>query len=570
MLSSRGSRVKDQRRTAFSEKDTIKNFVSGWDAAIPYDALAIYILEQPEQTLKPILIHSSKKNRKSSLENSLSAGEKVVIESICKGKPTLARLSGVAAEISRARKQITPAHGFMIFPLPGKDSVKSCMVVMRRAGYFTGEEFKKAKGLTQQAWLTIQNIVMIHQIRQKEETIQAIQELLVQTQHSLNVSEFKAEKSMNVRHDFLSKMNHELRTPINGVLGLSQVLLSQPQSNENIEYLQAIKKSGEQLLAIVNSILEASEIETGALTLEEISFNPKELIHSVEQKLSGKASEKDLPLKVSIKNIPTKVIGDPMRLYHILFHLISNAIKFTERGHIALTSDVLRNEDDVVWLKFTVSDTGAGIPEERLHTIFDSFYQPGLTPLTPAHGVGLGLALVKKLTAIQNGTVTVKSKSGKGSTFTVVIPYKIHALPSSNGHRNSLKGLAPFENVKILLAEDNLVNQVVAMRTLEKWNIHVTLATNGREALEKLRQQSFDIVIMDIQMPEMDGLEAASRIRESFPEPIRNIPIMAMTACMMPDSVDRFKKVGINDQLEKPFHPQELYRKISKLLAIKR
>lgn len=547
-----------QSIATFPVGDDYKPFLKELDAALKYQSLTIHIFDNATSDLLEVFTH--KPDNGNTESKTTSANKKLITDIIKRGKPEL-----ISHTKQKQKKHSTlMTEHFMVFPLIHESHCSGCLVITRVSeDAFTTTEFRDVESLTPNAILIVQNILLLKQLNEKEEAIRAVRNLLAQTQQDLNKAEFTVEKSLNTRRDFLNRMNHELRTPINGVLGLTHILLSNPHNEKNREYLQSIKTSGEHLLTLINNILDASDVETGRLSLEEINFNPRELIRSVQQVMSSKAREKNLELKVNLKKLPKYVTGDAIRLNQILLNLISNAIKFTGRGHIAIKSEVIKSKENMVWLKFVVADTGSGIPEDRLKTIFDNFSGAANHP----DGAGFGLHVVKRLTEFQGGSVAVKSNSGKGSIFTVVLPYKISKqMPVAE---TTSKELKPFQNVRILLAEDNLINQVVAIRTLERWNIHVTLAKNGREAIQKLEEQSFDLVIMDIQMPEMDGIEASCRIRRHFPEPVKDIPIMAMTACLGSDSIESFHKAGINDYLAKPFKPQELYRKITRLLPAK-
>lgn len=505
----------------------------------------------PGKALKPIIIHHITEGGKrphSKVSNLRLPDTDLLSEIIQKREPEIISI-----------KSKEPEH-HMVFPLSVPNGGQACYVISRKSSRpFTNSERREAGSLCANISLALQNYMLLETLHEKEEALHAMGELLSQTQGDLDKAVTIAEKSLNTRKNFLSRMNHELRTPINGVLGLTHLLLSTPHSDEHAEYLHNIKASGERLLSLVNNILDVADIENAKLGLEQILFNPAELIKAILDSPEVKAVRKNLRVDLAL-NLPKNVIGDPIRLNQIMINLITNAFKFTEEGFITIKGEVSRTEDDMVWVRFTIRDTGMGIPAKKMSSIFDIVGIPDNTD-----GAGFGLYLVRHIVEIQNGIISVRSQPGKGSEFVVEIPYKTH---SPNGKKNHTDvELKPFRNVKILLAEDNAVNQMVATRTLEKWNINVTIATNGREALEKLRQHSFDMVIMDIQMPEMDGIEAAGTIRESFPEPVKNIPIMAMTACLSEDSLEDFKRAGINDHLAKPFRPQELYKKISQLLA---
>lgn len=560
---SHGENKKNQRNPkqspALENNEILKPILAAIQDTCNYDSLALYADLDGKLLTAIVTYHRNKKTKNS---GGISMDDNVIREIIRKGKPV--NLTPAKAFSKSRGSKISANEHHMIFPLSVQGCSHAGFVISKKSSMpFTRTEFTETGELAVIVALALQNHILAKKLRDKEETVNVLGELLLQTRNELDKTVTIAEKSINTRKDFLGRMNHELRTPINGVLGLTHLLLSAPHSDEHAEYLHNIRASGERLLSLVSNMLEASDIETGKLEVEQIIFNPAELIKGVIDNPAVKATGKNLPVHVSL-DLPKNVMGDPVRLNKIMINLISNAFKFTTEGHITVKGEISRTEGNKVWLRFIVADTGRGIAARRLSSLFDILSEPGDTD-----GPGFGLFIVRHLVEIQNGTIAVSSQPGKGSEFIIEIPYDAdNALKKKAGIETG-KELKPFRNVRILLAEDNAVNQVVALRTLEKWNIEVTIATNGREALEKLRQQSFDMVIMDIQMPEMDGIEAAGTIRESFPEPVKNIPIMAMTACLSDDSIEDFRKAGINDHLAKPFRPKELYKKISQLLAVR-
>ncbi|MBS1509003.1 MAG: response regulator [Bacteroidetes bacterium] len=378
----------------------------------------------------------------------------------------------------------------------------------------------------------------------------------------------QAEESSNAKQDFLAKMSHELRTPINGVLGLTNLMFNSSLSSENLEYLKGIKSSGEQLLSIINDILDLSKIEAGKLTLDYIDFNPKQVITQLVKNLQPQAVEKNISLDVKIfSGAPEYLKGDPVRLSQILLNLLSNALKFTSKGSVGLTCTVVRQNDKKYYLKFTVTDTGIGIPEDKLQMIFERFTQADQPTATKFGGTGLGLTIVKQLTEMQHGDVHVQSVLGMGTTFEVIIPYEEGiAVSTKVDDGNSWTNHDIFEGRSVLLVEDNLINQTVAKKTLEKWKINVAVADNGLIALDLLKKHKFDLIIMDVQMPEMDGYETTHKIRTEMEEPLRSIPIIAMTASVLFDPEVRVKSAGMNEYISKPFKLSDLNSLLTKYL----
>jgi PAS domain S-box-containing protein len=388
-----------------------------------------------------------------------------------------------------------------------------------------------------------------------------------QIQNDLLRAKQIAEVSMNAKQDFLAKMSHELRTPINGVLGLTNLMINSQLSKENMEYLNGIRFSGEHLLSIINDILDLSKIEAGKLQIESVAFDPREVVDQMLKNLRVQAEAKKVNLTMEWESvIPASLIGDPLRLSQVLMNLLSNAIKFTLEGFVHVSGKFNLLNQQTCELQFSVKDSGIGIPKDKLDIIFESFTQADQSTAIRFGGTGLGLTIVKQLVEMQGGRILVNSEVGKGSVFTIAIPYTIAEKPSL------IKVVEPnpmlsFPGTKVLVVEDNLINQLVAKRTLENWQIEVTVANNGLEAIHILKQRDdFDLVVMDVQMPEMDGIEATYRIRHHFEEPVRSIAILAMTASVLHDPRGRVISAGMQDYIPKPFNPTELNQKLAQFL----
>lgn len=374
------------------------------------------------------------------------------------------------------------------------------------------------------------------------------------------------------KEQFLANISHEIRTPINGIAGMAG-LLSQNSSREEREtYLNAIKHSAENLKVIINDILDLAAIESGKLRFEKIPFNLHDLLPSLIGTFAYQAKEKKILLDYKISaSLNQNLSGDPVRLNQILINLISNAVKFTHSGEIYIIASAERKKKTGCWVKIDVADTGVGVPSGKLDTIFESFSQADASVTRKYGGSGLGLTIVKQLVELQNGTIAVKSEEHKGSTFTVKIPY--HFVRSER-----LKKVIPtsFQSVegkllnemKILLVEDNDINRLYAKSILKQWNCTVDIAENGLVAIEKIKYNFYDVVLMDVQMPVMDGYEAtrAIRLMDSY---MRHAPIIALTANATKTDIEKCLSSGMNDYLPKPFTPDDLYRKIFKDLKVK-
>ena len=370
-------------------------------------------------------------------------------------------------------------------------------------------------------------------------------------------------RAQKTKDQFLANISHEIRTPINGISGMATLLSQNPNREEQITYLNAIKNASDNLKVIINDILDLAAIESGKLRFERIGFNLKDVLVSLVNMFQAQAKEKE----ISITNHLTKeasetiIIGDPVRLNQILINLISNSLKFTHAGAIKINCSVAKLERQKCFVRFEVIDTGIGIPDDKLTTIFESFSQADASVTRKYGGTGLGLTIAKQLVDLQDGTISVKSEEGKGSTFEVIIPYHIgndddiaeisNQARKSKSYRNSLK------NLNILLVEDNDINRLYAVNILKSWDCTVEAAENGYVALEKLKNNSFDIIMMDIQMPVMDGYEATKAIR-SGESPKSEIPIIALTANANRKDIEKCLAAGMNDCIAKPFTPDDL------------
>ena len=382
------------------------------------------------------------------------------------------------------------------------------------------------------------------------------------------VAKEKAEEASNAKAQFVSTMSHEIRTPLNAVVGITHLLLTEDPKPEQIKNLRTLQFSANNLLALINDILDFSKIESGKIELEEIEYDIKELLERLFSMFEFKAAEKSIDLTMNISDgLPHMVKGDPVRLNQILVNLLSNAIKFTDIGGVNLSVEVVEETASKIEVKFTVTDTGIGIPKDKLSNIFESFTQASADTSRKYGGTGLGLSISKRLAEMQGGELTVESTPGKGSAFTVNMSFeKSLSRPDVKVGELEDKEEVNISGSRILLVEDNEVNQMVANQFLKRKDISSEVADNGLIALEKIKSKQFDLILMDLQMPEMDGFEAAKRIR-SYPDTyFKEIPIIALTASTMSEVRRKVFASGMNDFISKPFVPETFYECLYKYL----
>ncbi|HRK29107.1 MAG TPA: PAS domain S-box protein [Chitinophagales bacterium] len=379
-----------------------------------------------------------------------------------------------------------------------------------------------------------------------------------------------AERSTTMKAQFLANMSHEIRTPMNAVIGMTHLLQDTHLTAEQNRYVNGIQSASEHLLVLINDILDFSKIEAGKLQLEEIAFSLREVINNIADTFKYKVQEKKLELLVSIdEQLPDMVIGDPTRLTQILMNLVSNAVKFTERGQVRLDARLFTDDKQAATVAFAVADTGIGIEQDKVDVIFDSFSQVNRSATRLYGGTGLGLAITKKLIEMQGGSVSVKSKVGEGTTFLVVLRYVKASGSKTVNHKYSLSEMAvkPLGKLRLLVVEDNELNRVVTTDTIKKWgkDIMIDIAENGEEAVKKVRKHRYDLILMDVQMPKMNGYEATHYIRKTLGK--TDLPILAMTAYATTGEAERTITSGMNDYISKPFDPKKLYQKIARLTS---
>lgn len=399
-----------------------------------------------------------------------------------------------------------------------------------------------------------------------EQSTASRQELERERNH-LKVAKEQAEEASKAKSRFLANISHEIRTPLNGILGLTQIMKTEVNNEDHRKYLEMIHDAGKNLTQLINDILDLSKIESGRLELENIEFDLSKVIEAEFDRFKHLAEYKRLNLSLELDELlPAKVIGDPVRLSQIITNLVSNAIKFTNEGEIKIKFSVLESGNGKVVIRGCISDTGIGIPKETQAKIFQSFTQADNSITRKYGGTGLGLNIVKSLVHLMKGEVSVVSPADPnamcGSTFcfTVCLSLPATKLHESVATAKSEKLLFD-QRLRVLIVDDNAVNLLVAKKLMQKFGAEVTTAERGLQAIELVKQNTYDLVLMDIQMPEIDGYETTRRLRQlEF-----TMPIIALSANAYNEDVKNSLKAGMNDHLQKPFTDKELFQIVNKI-----
>ena len=423
---------------------------------------------------------------------------------------------------------------------------------------YLGESFNRMI----EALAASQEEIRLHQELLEERIRQRTEELERAMHGALNASQAKSE--------FLANMSHELRTPMNGLLGMLDLALDGGASGEQKDQLETAQRCAYSLLALLNDILDLSKIEAGKMMLEKIPFDARAVVEDCVKSQAPKASQKKIDLRFEAEPGPSpNLLGDPLRVRQIVANLLSNAIKFTDRGSVRVTLEFSPCVEGRVNATIQVIDTGSGIPSDKLLTIFEKFTQADGSITRKYGGTGLGLAITRRLVEIHGGDVRVDSQVGKGSTFRVMLPcdvaprVAVKVLPQQNDTRGETPHPAPA--ARLLLVEDNLVNQKVVLAILRKKGFHIDVANDGREALTKLESAHYDLVLMDVQMPVLDGLEATRLIRREARWD--RLPVVAMTAHAMNGDRERCLQAGMSAYISKPVQPAHLIATIERQLT---
>lgn len=374
----------------------------------------------------------------------------------------------------------------------------------------------------------------------------------------------KAEVAAVTKSRFLSNMSHELRTPLNGIIGASNLLLQEAHLPDQKQNLDILKYSSEHMMVLINDILDYHKIEAGKLELEERPVNMLQFMNRIISQFSGQIESKGLEFKTYInEHLDNELITDETRLNQVMNNLLSNAIKFTGHGSISLSVDQLFASSRKATIRFAVKDTGIGIPKQKHKEIFGSFTQADIDTTRRFGGTGLGLSISKKLVSMFNSDLMVNSEEGVGSEFYFIIEMKVNENRKMYISEDTTKQLASLSGIKILIAEDNRVNMSIAKRFLNKWGIETAEATNGKEAVDQFRKGTYDLMLIDLEMPEMDGASALKEIRKFN----QHVPAMAFTAAVYDNmQIDLLQK-GFTDYIHKPFRPEDLHNKIAGLVA---
>lgn len=407
-----------------------------------------------------------------------------------------------------------------------------------------------------------------------EELLQQTQELndeLIQKKSELedNVKKLeeakkKVEEGSKAKTEFLSTMSHEIRTPMNAIIGMTNLLAKDNPREDQLEQLEILDFSAKTLLSLINDVLDFSKIESGKIEFEDLDFDLPYLLKGIIESFRFNTQKKGIELKLEVdKDVPEVLLGDSARLTQILNNLVSNAVKFTDEGEVKIGVQKTAEDGNKVSLLFYVADTGVGISRDKQDKIFESFTQERTDTSRIFGGTGLGLTISKKLVDLQGGSIRVESTKGEGSTFFVDLTYELgdetQVDKLQSDKRISSKSL---EGIKVLLVEDNLINQKVMTRFLEKWNMEISVANNGNEALNMVSDEHFHIILMDLQMPMMDGYQSSQAIRTIDDQRKRNIPIIALTAAALKEVKEKVYASGMNDFITKPFNPVELQEKL--------
>ena len=453
------------------------------------------------------------------------------------------------------------AKGFVAdYPLTIKDHIQTDVL-------FNGSVYKDEQGSVLGAVVVARDIT--EQKRNEKELIEAkvFAELATliaeEAKAKAETATGIAEDAVKAKQQFLSNMSHEIRTPMNAIIGFTKVLLKTDLSAKQKEYLTAIKLSGDALIVLINDILDLAKVDAGKMTFEQTPFRMASSISAMLHMFEPKIQEKNLELVKEYNNrIPEVLLGDPVRLHQIILNLVSNAVKFTTKGKITVSVNLIHEDEQKVTIEFAVTDTGIGIPADKIEKIFENFQQASSHTSRLYGGTGLGLSIVKQLIEPQGGSIRVKSKIDEGSVFSFTLDFQ-KTNAEVEGEAEILELDPEIKNIKVLVVEDIALNQLLMKTLLDDFGFEQDIAANGKIAIEKLKSGSYDIIVMDLQMPEMNGFEATEFIRKTMNS---KIPIIALTADVTTVDLAKCKAVGMNDYIAKPVDERILYNKIMGLV----
>jgi PAS domain S-box-containing protein len=417
----------------------------------------------------------------------------------------------------------------------------------------------------QPLWISVINSVILDSAGQIDKYIEVIIDITAKKKSEMELIAAKEEalQLSRAKDMFISVMSHEIRTPLNAVIGMSHLLLDDNTVEIQKENLGILKFSAENLMTLINNVLDFTKIETGNIELEKVNVDLHELVQSIAQSMQFNANDKKIHIKYAVDEAtPKHLLGDSTRLCQILLNLIGNAVKFTEKGGVTIDLTVVEQSDKDVKIRFAVTDTGIGIANDKINTIFESFKQAEADTARKYGGTGLGLAITKKLIELHDSHINVDSVHGQGSTFWFTIKFEKGYINTDNNNNNKVEaGL----QLNVLVVDDNQINRLLINKVLGKWGATIDFAENGLEAVEKIEsKQNFDVVLMDIHMPVMGGLEATGIIRSKSDAYFQQLPIIALTASMLNSEVNDIDHAGMNDYILKPFDPKDLYDKLAK------